>query len=620
MIEFVKRVLVGAVGGFAGGALVGVCEAAVISLVSGLTEYWVFLFGAVSYGGFGAAMGAGWAVAASLLAATRAATSVVGVSAGLVAAALGIVVARFRVIRDVFGESLAIGSGAGIAVHVGLIVGALVVFLVVRKLLCGAAERRGPLAAGLRWAVTVLVVALLSAVGLNAIAGGGDASPAQAAGTAAGPDVVLVIVDTLRADHIGPYGASDVRTRALDTLAADGVVFEKAFAQSSWTRPSVATILTGMYPASHSVMHKTDLLPDTVTTLAEAMKDAGYGTKGFVTNINMAPSFNFEQGFDSYSYLSPDFFFGATDSGSKLSLYSGMRLIRERFLSKNKYFNHYYQDASVVNDLSLPGFADQGDASLFTLVHYMDPHDPYFEIPYNGKAVARVNTPHPAPERAEELRSLYVANIEYLDGFLAGLFGRMKEDGRYDDALIVVTADHGEEFYEHDGWWHGTTLYDEQVHVPLIVKLPGNRSAGKRVRSLARLVDVMPTILAATDVDVPDGNQGRDLFGKDAAPTAVYAEEDHEGNVLESVRTAQWKLVVANDGNPRGLEPMELFYLVDDPREERNLASSRTDQLATLTRDLEALREAAAANAVSGVTGDIDDAARERLKALGYME
>lgn len=618
-MDFVKRVTAGLLGGLVGGALVGLAEAAVVAAVSGPSEYWVFVFGAASYGLIGAAMGAGFGFAVSFVRIVGTEPAVLGAACGLVVAALGLVVARFRIIRDVFGESLPLASSAGIAVHVGLLIAAGIGFLAMRALLAGAAARRGTFAAAARYAVAIVGAALVATVILNVVAGGEDEAVAGDA-TADGPNALLIIVDTLRADHIGPYGASDVSTPALDALAADAVVFEKAFAHSSWTRPSIATILTSLYAASHAVMHKTDLLPDEVTTIAEAMREAGYRTSGFVTNINMAPSFNFEQGFDTYRYLAPNFFFGATDSGSKLSLYSAMRLIRERFLSKSKYVYHYYQDGETVNDASLPWLDGNAKDPFFTLVHYMDPHDPYFEIPYNGKAVARVNTPHPSPDRAGELRELYVDNIEYVDGFLGRLFGRLAKLGLYDDMLIVVTADHGEEFYEHGGWWHGTTLYDEQIHVPLIVKLPNNARAGQRVAGLAGLVDVMPTMLAAVGVTAPPQTQGRDLFGGGSVPDAVYAEEDHEGNVLASVRTPEWKLIVANESNPRGLEPMELYYLGDDPGETRNLVGSRTERVAELRGRMDELAEAAAANAVVGVTGDISSDDAERLKALGYME
>jgi arylsulfatase A-like enzyme len=619
-MSFVTRLIAGILGGFAGGALAGIGESVVIAATSEITEYWLFLFGTASYGLIGAAIGGGWSVASGILPRLRSNEASAASSAALPAALLGLVVGRFRIIRDVFSESLALLSGTGIGVHVALLVGAAVVYLVIAGALRRSAERRGPVGATLRAAVATLVVGALCSVVAN-VAVGGEAQPsAVPPSTAKGPNVILIIADTLRADYVSAYDTSHVSTPAIDALAADGVVFEKAFAQSSWTRPSIATILTGLYPGSHSVMHKTDLLPDDVVTLAEAMKQGGFRTSGFVTNINVAPSFNFQQGFDEYRYLSPAFFFGATDSGSKLALYSLMRLIRERFLSQQKFVEHYYQDAHTVNEASLPWLVGHEEERFFVLIHFMDPHDPYFEIPYNGRAVARVDTPNPPPERADELRKLYASNVAYMDGFLAKLFATLKEKGLYDDTVIAFTSDHGEEFHEHGGWWHGTTLYDEEVHVPLIVKLAGKTTGGRRESSFARLLDVTPTLLAAAEFAAPPSTQGRDLFGETSAPAAVYAEEDHEGNVIESIRTGEWKLIVANEGNPRGLAPVELYDLRTDPDERVNLAAKEPDRVAELRRDLEAMAAASRASAVKGTSSALDAADEERLRALGYLE
>ncbi len=622
-MDFIKRVVAGCVGGFIGGAIVGVDEAIVVATVSDLTEFWAFWFGAISYGFFGAVMGAGWGVATlvtgAIFSKLKELPVAMGSAAGLVVALLGMVVGRFRIIRDVFSESLAIGSTEGIIVHVGLVVFGVVAFFAVTRLMAGSVEKRGAVTAAGLWGGVVLGFALIASVGLTAVAGGEEAGDAGTA-TAKGPNVLLFIADTTRADHLGPYGASDVKTPALDQLAADGLVFKNAFAHSSWTRPSIATILTSMYASSHQVMHKTDLLPEDVVTIAEVLKDAGYRTSGFVTNINVAPSFNFQQGFDTYEYLSPSFFFGATDSGSKLSLYSGMRLIRERFLSKNKYVESYYQDGATVNGRAVPWLDTHGTQPFFTLIHYMDPHDPYFEIPYNGKAIARVEDPHPDGSRAGELRDLYIANIEYLDQFIAGVLDQLRETGVYDNTIIAFVADHGEEFYEHEGWWHGTTLYDEQIHVPLIIKQANNAGAGGRIGDLAGMIDVLPTLVTAAGVDVPASAQGRDLLGGTKVPTAVYAEEDHEGNILESIRSTEWKLIVANEGNPRGVEPLELYNVASDPGETNNVAAGKADVVSRLQGELDALRTLAAASAVSGSVGALDSADEERLRALGYME
>ncbi|MFT4572176.1 MAG: arylsulfatase A-like enzyme [Hyphomicrobiaceae bacterium] len=618
-MEIGRKLIAGVLGGWVGGALIGLLEAVLITASGGCEEFGVFAFSVFCYGLIGAAMGAGWGVATSVLGFLgRDAESTLASAGGVAAGLLGLAVTRFRVVRDLFAESLPLFSGSGIAVHVALILGAVGVFFLVRRVLLRGGDSLGAEFAGGMWAVATVVIGVVVTFGLNAVAR--PTAPALPAVTAGGPNVVLILVDTLRADHIGPYGGTIVATPAIDRLAADSVVFENGFSHSSWTRPSVATVLTSLYPASHSVMFKTDLLPDDVVTVGENFETAGYRTSGFVTNINVAPSFNFEQGFQRYRYLSPDFFFGATDSGSKLSFYSVLRLIRERFLSSSKWAEQYYQDAETVTDNVLPWLEANSSESFFTFIHYMDPHDPYFEIPYNGNAIARVNNPHPDASEAEHLRELYAANIGYFDGFLETLLKKLEDAGVYDDTVIALIADHGEEFYEHDGWWHGTTLYEEQIHVPIIIKRASQAGAGTRITDLVGLIDVSPTLVAAADLSAPSAWQGRDLFGATIPPTALYAEEDHEGNELESVRTTDFKLIVANEGNPRGLEAVELYSLKSDPGETNNLAASMPDKVAELRGTMDALRTMAGTSAVSGESGEISDADKARLEALGYIE
>jgi hypothetical protein len=175
--------------------------------------------------------------------------------------------------------------------------------------------------------------------------------PARVAAPPAGaPNVILVMVDTLRADHLGAYGYASAKTPSIDGLAADGVRAAHTFSQASWTRPSVATILTGLYPSSHGAVHKADILPDRVDTLAEVLSRGGYNTVGFADNVNVSPSFNFGQGFADYRYLAPDLFFHANEPAAQLTLYNGLRLVRERFLARRVDVHNYYQPAEVVTD------------------------------------------------------------------------------------------------------------------------------------------------------------------------------------------------------------------------------------------------------------------------------
>jgi arylsulfatase A-like enzyme len=180
--------------------------------------------------------------------------------------------------------------------------------------------------------------------------------------------------------------------------------------------------------------------------------------------------------------------------------------------------------------------------------------------------------------------------VHYHDGFLQKLITRMQATGVYDRSVVALTADHGEEFYEHGGWWHGTTLYEEAVHVPLKLKRPREPKAGTRRTDLVRTLDIAPTLLAAAGLPAAPSFQGIDLF-TGTVEEPLLAEEDFEGNRLTSFRPDNWKLIVANPGNPRGLAPQELYDLAVDPLEQNNLAareSGRASELAAQLTEMKA--------------------------------
>jgi arylsulfatase A-like enzyme len=436
-------------------------------------------------------------------------------------------------------------------------------------------------------------------------------------------NVLFLVVDTLRADHLPMYGYENGSTPNLDRLAEDAIRFDQAFANSSWTRPSFASILTGRLPSSHGVMAKSDALPDTVTTLPEALETAGYTTAGYATNFNVAPYFNFHQGFDEYSYLEPEFVLGADDASAKLLL---MQFIRQRIEKMRAMQGEVlpgtaYQDAETVNG-ALTSWIDRQPASpWFLFVGYMDPHDPYFSHPYDGSGYARAAHQHPDPSEAPALTALYDGEISYWDAELGKLLDVLRERGLYDDLTIIVTSDHGEEFNDHGGFWHGTTLYDEQVRVPLLVKLPQSRRGGTVVRHWVQSIDLMPTVLKLFEAPVPEGVQGGDLF---TGTDVVYAEESHEGNVLESVReldgTDEYKLITANRDNPRGLTPLELYRVDLDPAEQENLAPTSPDAVRMATKSLLEQRALAKEDAVAADSVELDEDVAAHLEAIGYIE
>jgi arylsulfatase A-like enzyme len=584
-------ILAALVGGAWGGAMVGLAEAVLITVTSGPgEEYWLFPYAVASYGALGALIGLGCAAVgwvARAVVRRHAGRRLFGMSAALSIFLLGMAVARYNVNQRVFHEQLETTSATGLAVHLGLLVvaGALALAVLSAGRLLQQYRR------GVIFAACAFVLCLGLTSGAAVLASPHTEAPlrsrAASANAAQRPNIILIIADTLRADAVGVFGAPPNATPEIDRFAAEAERFANTYSQSTWTRPSIATILTSLYPSGHGLMHKLDALPDRVTTLAEALRADGYWTAGFVSNINVAPVFNFQQGFEEYTYLAPDFYFWASDSATRLAVYKGLRVVRERFFADRIYFNHYYQDAAVVDAAVTHWLEQRPPSPFFLLIHYMDPHDPYFEQPYNGHGVARVNDPDPAPARRDELHRLYGEDVTYLDGYFGTLVAQLKTRGLYDNSVIALAADHGEEFQEHGGWWHGTTLYQEQMHVPLIIKRAREAHGGAVETHIARTLDIAPTLMVAAGLAPPREFVGRDLFGS-VAPDGepLFAEEDLEGNVLSALRIGPWKLITANPGNPRGLQTVELYNLDQDSQELHNVAASEPTRTQDMLRQL----------------------------------
>ncbi|UCH29251.1 MAG: sulfatase-like hydrolase/transferase [Myxococcales bacterium] len=626
-----RGLVVGSSAGILAGALVGLSEAIVIAVSSaGPTGPRVFFYGPFAYGVFCGAFGAGLGFATALsgrwmkryaLAETEAFSYFAAAIFGLFVFALG----AFRIRRDLFHEELVWKSAVGLGVVFACAFVAAGVSALLARSLQRLMQRRGfERFARVSTAFVVLAVLGVGLAGTLALGSRGEPRAARAgAMEAVSGNVLFIVIDTLRADHLPLYGYDQVSTPNLDRFADDAVRFDQAFTNSSWTRPSFASILTGRLPSSHGVMAKSDALPDALVTLPEALKGAGYATGGFATNFNVAPYFNFHQGFDEYVFLEPEFVLGADDASAKLLL---MQFVRQRIeklrAAKGDVLpGTAYQDAATVN-AALTGWIDRREAGpWFLFVGYMDPHDPYFAHPYDGSGYARAAHQHPDPTEAPALAKLYDGEIAYWDAEFGKLLDALRQRGLYDDLTIIVTSDHGEEFNEHGGFWHGTTLYDEQVRVPLLVKLPQARRGGTVVRHWVQSIDLMPTVLKQLDLEVPEGVQGGDLF---TGTDVVYAEESHEGNVLESVRhldgTDEHKLITANTNNPRGLEPVELYRVDLDPGEKENLAGTSPDQVRLSTKALLRQRALAHEDAVAADSVALDEDVAAHLEAIGYME
>ncbi|MBN1423082.1 sulfatase-like hydrolase/transferase [Candidatus Fermentibacteria bacterium] len=624
-----RRIVSGLMGGLFGGAFLGFLEALLVIRLANQDEMWVLPYAFLLYGLCGAAMGAVAGVLIEPVAHVSGRREVRGTTFALafagIFALMGAVVTRFRLVRDLFRERPPQGMLLPLAVLCAAVLVGVVLFVLMRKL----ARRGGPLAP-LREPLTgpLVYAGLLGALLLVAWWGeseapAGSVDPAAQARVASRPNVLLIVVDTMRADRLGCYGYPHDTSPALDAMAAEGIVFKHTVAQASWTKPSIATILTGLYPSTHQATSKVSTLPDAVVTMAEVFHAQGYYTAGFADNINIAPMFGFGQGFCEYRYLAPAYFFGASESASKLTLYDLVRLVRERFLSKAKHVDHYYRDAEYVTDEAIGWLKRNKDRPFFLFVHYMDPHDPYFVHPYNGVGYARVSTPNPPLEMAPKLSTVYDQEIAFWDRSFADLMAHLRSEGILDSTIVVVTADHGEEFAEHGGWWHGTTLYDVEILVPLVIRMPHAVSAGTVITPQVRLMDVAPTLLASCGLPVPAAMQGQPLNWERSdfrGIDTVFAEEDFEGNLLTAVRTPDWKLIRANQHNPRGLDPLELYNVAADPRERVSRVKDNPDAVRALQATIDDIQHEAMKVAVQSQTHELDADTKKQLRALGYME
>lgn len=392
----------------------------------------------------------------------------------------------------------------------------------------------------------------------------------------AGPDVLLVTIDTLRADHVGAYGAERARTPTLDALAARGARFETAIAVTPITLPSHASLLTGVWPPRHGVRHNgTFELGEDLPTLAERHRAAGHATGAVVGAVVLRARYGLDRGFDHY-----DDRIGSRRAGAA---------------------GYLERTAAEVTDAALAWLRELGPRPFFLWIHYYDPH---------------LEHRAPAPFAAAHPGRPYDAEIAYVDAELGRLLRALQAAGRLDRTLVTVTSDHGESLGEHGETNHGLTLYDAAVRVPWIVAGPGV-PAGRVVRGIARGVDVAPTLLALAGLPGLPEADGRDLSGALVSGTTgaawAYAETllpqlDFGWAPLHAIRTDAHLYVRA----PR----RELYDLASDPdqRDDRSGEPGAAARMDALDAHVQAVLEAR--SDASQVALDPDE--RARLQALGY--
>lgn len=429
------------------------------------------------------------------------------------------------------------------------------------------------------------------------------------AGAAKGWNVVLLTVDTLRADRLGAYGyTARPNSPALDAQLASGVTFDAAMAQRAATWPSLASLLTGLYPSAHGVAENGYGFPDGLPTLPKVLHAAGYRTAAFLSNMCDAN----HQGWDAFAC-----------SGG--------------------------QDGKTVQRAVEWG-GSAGGKPFFLWVHLFGAHNPY----YNGgdAAASRLDPGYDGPVRPKKwaldevmlkkvplggrdlrhLDALYDAAVMGSDRLAGGVLAGLRATGRLERTVVIAAADHGEELYAHNGYiYHSCSVYQTTLHVPLGIAAPGLVPPGARVPQTVELIDVMPTVLSLLGVAAPAEQHGRSLVpylerpGGGGAGKPAFSE--YGASSIHTVVRGDWKLV----DNPDGFDPVclpdapphhypigrsELYDLTKDPREQKNLAAANpalATELARLIRQR-----------FSGLTRrrhqqEVPEKTRKELKALGYV-
>jgi len=446
-----------------------------------------------------------------------------------------------------------------------------------------------------------------------------DRSAPAPAAAATSPNVLLVLIDTLRADKLGCYGNDLGLTPNIDRLAGQGCLFERAFSHAPWTLPSVSSLLTSTYPIRHgaggrwgSPQGLTGLSSD-VRTLAECFGGQGYDTGAIINVLFLSPKFGLDRGFADYDFQPP------------------------------KKSQRVQRRATEVTDRALAWLKKHkrgvSGRPFFFLVHYFDPHLTY-DPPKRFRerfALPADRTRDPTLFGTERdmialrrgrgdasllplyrLEHLYNGEVAYTDEQVGRLLDGVHRMGLDDSTVVVLTADHGEEFLDHGGFEHGHTLYDELIHIPLIVRYP-ELIKPRRVHAMVRHVDVGPTLCGLAGIHGEATFQGRSLepvmFGRSHKDRPVLSQGNMWGPSLTSLRAGGYKLIT-------GAGKVALFHVAVDPRERHDLAGDPSDKALRVAMSKAMagmLKRARVGGDGKGQAVGLSRDELERLRALGYV-
>jgi len=429
-------------------------------------------------------------------------------------------------------------------------------------------------------------------------------------------NVVLFIIDTLPAEHSSAYGYERSTTPNLKRFSEDGILFKHAVAPSPWTLPSIASIFTGNYPSRHLAgwhlepYTKEDrqlaVMRQEMVTLAEMFQNHGYQTVGFFNNPFTHPGYGLKKGFDMYDHVGGD--------------------------------NLNIRGAKQTTDDAIRWIDLHGEKPFFMVVHYFDPHLAYnppidFALPYIAFYEGELKNPF-NPELSEvrsgELKlseedkefivGLYDGEVAAVDSQMGRLMGYLRAKKLYDNSLIIVTADHGEEFWQHGGFEHGHSLHREVVEVPLVMKYPGVDYAGKEVSEYISLVDIFPTVAEFMKWPLPFSIDGVSLYPRagrlTVLPHSLVSENIHYGPQKQAFYADGFKLIVTRlTGETRVYDLSKDPYEKNDVFGKVEVPESVKFQIEHIAKNLQEHLEKGTPEAAM-----IDEETLEKLKSLGYLE
>ena len=434
-----------------------------------------------------------------------------------------------------------------------------------------------------KFRLVLLLISVLLGAGLAAWLFAGKAKPGN---------VILITLDTLRADHLPAYGYGGVETPYLDRFASDSVLFGNAVSHTPLTLPAHTSIMTGTYPFFHGVRNNGSFYAsDAIQTAAEIYKAAGYDTAAFVSSFVLDSRFGLEQGFDVYDD-------DMVDGRQKHSIFEFKDRLGENTIKR------------VLNWIE-KRIAAKAEKPFFLWVHLFDPHKEYLP---------------PEPYFSKYADNLYDGEIAYTDSQVGRLLDKLRVEGLYEDALIFITGDHGESLGEHGELTHSIFIYNATTWIPLIVKMPGQEYAGKNVQNLVRHIDLLPTQLEILGLNgVSEGSLTGDIQGVsllplmegDAAdPLISYAESFlpyyyYKWSPLQSVQTGDYKYI--------HLPEPELYDLNKDPRELNNLYGENGELGRNFAANLKDLKKNLSQGRPTDAKRKMDAETLAKLKSLGYI-